>query len=328
MLPNKTNIPNCFIIGAPKCGTSAMAAYLNEHPSVFFCNPKEPFYWCDDYPQLRNRHNLNSLQGYLELFAEATDEHQVLAEGSTNYLASTTAVEEIMKFNPESRFIVMLRDPVEVVHAFHSEVLFSRIESEANFEHAWRLQTVRQSGRAIPAACEAPQFLQYAAVAHFPRQLKRFFSRVPESQRHVVLFDDFVADTSKVYLECIEFLGLEPYQKDSFDVVNSSHQHRFEWLSNLVLRPPTPLRPFVNSFRKMARKFKGGMVERLKTLLRKPTRRAPLRPGFRHELERFFAPQIQETSKLLGRDLGMWLGDFSPRKPLSVTKLMPEEGEE
>ena len=50
--------PNLFIIGAPKCGTSALAHYLSEHPKVFFSNPKEPFYLSTDYPHLKEQHFL------------------------------------------------------------------------------------------------------------------------------------------------------------------------------------------------------------------------------------------------------------------------------
>jgi hypothetical protein len=34
--------PNFFIVGAPKCGTTALSEYLRSHPDVFFSSPKEP----------------------------------------------------------------------------------------------------------------------------------------------------------------------------------------------------------------------------------------------------------------------------------------------
>ena len=91
--------PNLFIIGAPKCATSSLATYLAEHPAVFLSTPKEPFFWSEDYPELRNRFGMNSLDAYMKLF-EPADGESIIAEGSTNYLRSEVAVRNIMEFNP------------------------------------------------------------------------------------------------------------------------------------------------------------------------------------------------------------------------------------
>ncbi len=68
--------PNFFIVGAPKCGTTALAAYLKEHPQVFFSDPKEPHYFNDDFA---NRHT-TSLQTYLSYFHDALDSHLAIGK--------------------------------------------------------------------------------------------------------------------------------------------------------------------------------------------------------------------------------------------------------
>lgn len=313
--PNRTNstvgVPNTFIIGAPKCGTSAMAAYLKEHPNVFVCEPKEPFFWSEDYPLLRQKHKMTDQDRYLRLFNDATESHSVICEGSTNYLASSVAVERIMEFNPDAKFLVMLRNPVEVVHAFHSEILFSYIENEPDFEKAWRMQDQRLAGMAIPDDCCAPQFLQYRDVASYAPQLKRFFALVPEANREVMIFDDFKADNSSAFQSVIQFLGLPEFKKDSFERVNASHDHKYPAFSKLVLDPPTPLKPFIESVRFAARRFKGGWIDQAKHWFRKPSQRTPLSPEFRAELTEFFSNDIQATSELLKRNLSHWLGRSS-----------------
>ena len=64
-------VPNYFLVGAPKCGTTAISVYLREHPQVFFCNPKEPCYWRDDMPGIRESYGIESLEQYLALFGDA-----------------------------------------------------------------------------------------------------------------------------------------------------------------------------------------------------------------------------------------------------------------
>ncbi|MEM9410170.1 MAG: sulfotransferase, partial [Planctomycetota bacterium] len=156
-------LPNTFIIGAPKSGTSSMASYLGEHPDVFVSDPKEPFFWSDDYPKLKLRFGMTSLDKYLEIYSQDGAARKIRIDGSTNYLASNIAVCNILRHQPNAKFIVMLRNPVEVVQAFHAEVVFSGIETEFNFERAWELQFARQRNPNLnPLYCEAPQFLQYA----------------------------------------------------------------------------------------------------------------------------------------------------------------------
>ena len=303
--------PNLFVVGAPKCGTSALTAYLDHHPQVFICNPKEPFFWSSDYPGLRRRHGMNSLSAYTALFADATDEHLVVGEGSTNYLRSSDAIPQILDFNPEARFIAMLRNPVEVVHAFHSELLFSYIEDVAEFETAWRLQEARQRGESIPRRCEAPQFLQYAEVASYCPQVERFFELVPASQRQVIVFDDFASDTAGVFQETQRFLGLEPMAKESFERVNAAHVHRSQLIARLVLNPPPPLRPVVNGLRRLARRQKGGWIDKAKHWMRRPQKRTRLTAEFRRELADFFYDDVQRLSGLLDRDLMHWVNPDS-----------------
>jgi len=299
--------PNLFIVGAPKCGTSAMTAYLDQHPKVFICDPKEPFFWSSDYPGLRRRHGMNSLKAYTALFADATDEHLIVGEGSTNYLRSSEAIPQILDFNPDARFIAMLRNPIEVVHAFHSEILFSYIEDVTDFETAWRLQGARQRGKSIPRRCEAPQFLQYADVASYWPQIERFFELVPASQRHVIVFDDFTSDTAHVFQKTQRFLGLEPIAKDSFERVNAAHGHRSQLIAKLVLDPPPLLRPIVDGVRQLVRQQQGGWIDKAKHWMRRPQKRTPLTPKFRSELAEFFTEDVQRLSQLLDRDLTHWV---------------------
>ena len=99
--------PDFFIIGAPKCGTTALAHYLSEHPQVCFSYPKEPYYWADDFPGIQRRFGIRSLEKYLQLFEPSSSIKTAFGEGSTIYLASSTAVDRILQFKPDAKFIVM-----------------------------------------------------------------------------------------------------------------------------------------------------------------------------------------------------------------------------
>ena len=69
--------PNFFIIGAPKCGTTALSEYLRSHPSVLISEPKEPHYFSTD---IDTRYAIRDLEGYRACYAGASAAHQLIGE--------------------------------------------------------------------------------------------------------------------------------------------------------------------------------------------------------------------------------------------------------
>lgn len=296
--------PSLFIIGAPKCGTSALAHYLGEREDVFLCEPKEPFFLAADMPEAAATTGIETEDAYLALFAAADPaRHRVIAEGSTGYLLSQEAVARAEALSPGARYIVMLRDPVEVAHAYHMEQLFARNESEPDFETAWSLQEARAAGRDLPPHCRVPGWLQYRRIATFAPQLERFFALVPEERRLILLQKDLRDDPRGLWLSVLGFLGLPDDGRDAFPPVNAAHDHKVKWLADLVLAPPAPLRPVMAALRGFLRANRFPLVEKLKHALRKPSKREAMRPEFRAALEAEFAADIARTEALIGRAL-------------------------
>ena len=201
----------------------------------------------------------------------------------------------------------MLRNPVEVVHAYHSENLFAHWEDEPDFETAWRLQDERLAQRRIPTGCPAEQLLQYRDIASYPEQIERLFELVPADQRRVIIFDDFKSDTRSVFNQTVEFLDLSSFEMETFERVNAAHGHRSKLLAKMILDPPEPLKPVVDSIRQFLRGFQGGLVEKAKMAMRSKEQRKPLRPEFRAELELYFKTDVERLSALLDRDLMHWV---------------------
>lgn len=321
-------IPNTFILGAPKSGTSAMAQYLRDRPDVFFCDPKEPAYFASDYPVLARHHSLHTLDDYLALFAGASDAHRIVAEGSTTYLHSHCAVANILAFNPRARFIVMLRNPVEFAQAFHMEQSFVRNEGEPDFAVAWRAQEARARGEQLPRRCRDPNKLQYGMIGRYGEQVRRLLATVP---REVVLFiryEDFRHDAGACCRRLLAFLDLPDDGRREFPVVNGSHRHRSESLAKLVLTPPKAIEPAMIKLRAFLRRNRFPAVEALKQRLRTGYRRQPLTAELRREMVAYFAADIRELETLLGWDLSAWLdnglddgvdeGQTSPRQAVAA----------
>lgn len=225
--------PNFIIVGAPKCGTTAMMHYLNSRPDVFFCDPKEPYFFCTDFPGLRAIANMTDWSSYQRLFTGGVGAAAV-GEGSTMYLCSDVAIAAIRESLPDARIIVMTRDPVSIAVSFHRHLVKIGLEDVLDFGQAWALSDERRAGRSIPAGHIAPECLDYRRVASIGSQVKRVRKLVPASQRLIIPHASLSRDPQGTYGRVLEFLELPPDGRTSFPRFNEAGASRSRVLGSLA----------------------------------------------------------------------------------------------
>jgi hypothetical protein len=294
---------NFFMVGAPKTATTTIAYYLRRHANVFMCDPKEPYFFCSDVgpsPFARN------CQQYLELFSAVTQEHQVVAEASASYLMSEVACQNIYDFNPSAKILVTLRNPVDLVQAWHSEMLYAGEESETSFEHAWQLQGERASGDSLPILCTRPLLLQYERVGLIGAGLQKFIKRFSRSQVAWIVFDDFRADPRAEYRRLLEFLELPIEIPERFETVNRNKQHRVALLGRSVRYLRQRFASPINLAYGVLGVHSSGIMSQLDRLNTRVVQRPVPQTGFRDRLKAVFRTDIQLLEGLIDRDLSAW----------------------
>jgi hypothetical protein len=299
--------PDFFIIGAPKSGTTSLYTYLAAHPQIFMPGIKEPFFFCADLPGYREQETLvTTMKGYLQFFAAATETHIACGEASVFYLFSKVAVPRILELNPNARFIVMLRNPVDLVYSFHSQLVYSLRESVIDFEQAWRLQDVRAQGRCIPEHCLERALLQYRQVGMLGEQVSRLFTHVCRSQVKFLLMDDLIKDPQGMYEAVLTFLGVPGDHRSEFPKMNANKTHRVRFLTEFIRYPPFPL----NILRDFYRRHVGVGTwpsQMFSRLNEKVFTRKPLSSEMRLELEAEFYEDARLLECLINRDLSHWI---------------------
>lgn len=289
--------PNFFLIGAPKSGTSALSDYLRRHPEIVFSEPKEPHYFCDD---LKVQGSPAVVEDYLRLFVPTTGRESAVGEGSVLYLYSQNAVARILDFNPESRFVVMLRNPVDAAYAFHSQMIYSSSESIFDFEAAWRAQDKRGQGLDLPDNMLFADPFRYGPIFSYGEQIQRLFTQVPRDRVSMIIYDDFKNDPEASYAQTLEFLGVRPHRLDSYPALNSNKMPRSR-IAEVGFRRGVALK------RRLGIAKGVGLLTQLQRWNYVQTPRPPLSADFRAELTSHFAADVSHTSDLLGRDLSHWL---------------------
>lgn len=300
---NRTR-PNFFIVGAPKSGTTALFEYLSGHPQICMATYKEPHYFADD---LQGYARAESLQEYLGFFQHCDDRAVAIGEGSVWYLRSRNALPNIHAFAPEARIIIMLRNPVELVHSFHAQAMYSYIEDEADLETAWHLQDRRRRGERIPVGNQAIQTLMYADMARLGEQVENALGVFPLQQVRIIFFEDFVADTRQVYRDTLSFLGVDDDQRTSFPPVNEAKRHRLAWLGKATLQAPKPIVASVRFVRQKTGLDPMRVVRAVRQWNTVKQSKAPMTDAFRQELIEYFHDDVRLLERLTGRDLSHWL---------------------
>ena len=185
-----TVIPNLFLIGACRSGTTSLGRFLSGHPQVIWSNPSSNGYFADD---IENYRYIRTEQDYLACYGSALGSTAYAGEGTTWYLYSQTAVRNILEFNPQAKFLAILRNPVEQLPSFHNILLTQGNEDVIDFEQAWNLRTERRANRHIPSKCSDYRFLDYGRTACYGTQVQRVFDLAGQDRVKVLLYEDYVA---------------------------------------------------------------------------------------------------------------------------------------
>jgi hypothetical protein len=236
MIDRASMKPNLFIVGAPKCGTSAWRHYLDAHPEVYFAPLKEPTFFASDFPDIRP---IRDLSDYIGLFEGAGDA-RILAEASTRYLLSASAAKNIREFNPDAKILIFLREQESYLPSLHNNLLLNGDETVTDFDEAWRLSEHRDSSNVAPH-CREPWLLNYKATGHFGEQVQRFYEQFPADQIRVFHFRDWSRDPRATYLEIMRFLNLPDDGRVDFPRRNEAKNPRSRLLAQMIAKKPFPL---------------------------------------------------------------------------------------
>ncbi len=210
--PNAGRMPDFFIVGHHKSGTTALYHMLRLHPQIYMPDVKEPSFFLSELParfrKRKSAHRPDTLEEYLSLFAAAGAEQRV-GEASASYLWSRTAAAAIAEVQPDARIIAILREPASFLRSLHLQFLRNHAETEKDLRKAIDLEELRHEGEALPRYSTRPQALLYSEQVRYVEQLRRYHAVFPAEQVLVLIYDDYRADNDGTVRRVLRFLDVD-----------------------------------------------------------------------------------------------------------------------
>ena len=224
-----------FIVGAPKCGTTALVEYLNATNEVFVPPIKEPHFFCFEWPEFQR---VRTFDEYHALYDRSGN--KLCGDASVWYLYSKESAKNIKNYNDEAKIIIMLREPVAAMQSLHSQLLFSGREDVNDFTKAVNLESERSKGNFLPKNSIVNEHLLYSEVYSYEEQVSRYIELFGEENCKIVLYEDFFKSVESGLTDVMSFLGLNLKSAEGVELkkVNSNRVHRFPRIAHFVMRPP------------------------------------------------------------------------------------------
>jgi hypothetical protein len=312
-------LPNFFIVGAPKAGTTSLYAYLDQHPQVYMSPLKEPSYFASelrpenfseetsthiahetraleeylrgDMREKRFGGLVSNWEDYLRLYSDVAEE-TAIGEATAIYLWSATAARNIAARIPHARIIINLRNPVDRAFSQYLQMLTAgliRRSFRDQIDASLHCQDKR-IGSLWP-------FLEFGK---YHEQIKRYFDAFPRSQIHISYYEDLELAPAQLLSSLFAFLGVDPefvpnltrrYHEPSIPKFNGAAYYLKKWGAWPYVRKlaPVPLGP------------------RLKSLLMRSRGSLKMEWADRAWLTDYYREDINRLGVLLDRDLSSWL---------------------
>lgn len=219
-------LPNFFIAGAPKSGSTSLYHYLAQHPEIYMSPIKEPNYFASeirmerfserlrpraekdaqllraylDGPMLTYRFGglVTEWNDYLKLFLEA-GERKAIGEASVSYLWSQSAAANIRRTIPDARIILVLRNPVEMIFSMYLHTVRSGA-ARGTFHETIETALQRQSD-------EIDVLHPFLDFGFYAEQVKRYLDSFPERQVRIFWYEDYHSDPAGMLEDVFSFLG-------------------------------------------------------------------------------------------------------------------------
>jgi hypothetical protein len=303
-MPNRESarpfLPNAFILGAAKCGTTYLHTHLSHLPEVCMSKPKEPLFFPCNHSK--------GLEFYKKTYFRHWMGEKIIGESNHRNLYLPYIPELIYRCNPDAKLIVMIRNPIERAFSHWKHAYYYK-QDGLDFDKALRadLDRIRKglhisSADEIRSNCDKINtnwlgiYRTYIDSGYYFLQIKRYLEYFDKQQLKVILLEELHEYPRETFNSILEFLGL----KHHLDLVTLKEKANE---AGVIL----PLNPLTGISKSKLNKY---IPVKLKSWIKKCMSQLHLVPEIKPEtrqwLQKHYESHNRELSQFLEKDLSCW----------------------
>lgn len=222
------HIPDFIIIGAPKCGTTALAHFLHQHPDIYISSNKEPRFFTalqgdmeksitGSGPRLSGNFD-KGWAWYTSHFKDASPS-QITGEASTVYFANEDAAALIKEHCPNTKIILMLRNPVARIYS-----------------HYWQEHKLGFDFPSFEEMLQTNHFrTQYfLCISHYKQHIERYLRYFELNQIMIIIQEHFIESPEISFYNVLDFLQVPHYAINLLERKNEMSTPKSRSMSRLL----------------------------------------------------------------------------------------------
>jgi hypothetical protein len=293
-------MPNFFIIGAQKAGTTSLYYYLKQHPQVYMSPRKEPHFFegmhAAFYRPGRTIPPVTNLEDYQALF-EGVSNEKAIGEASASYLYSPRAPALIKRSIPHAKLISVLRNPADRAYSNFVHCLQVGREPLGSFVEALQAEERRIRENWGP-------LWHYKQKGFYYAQVKRYFDTFGQDQVKIYLYDDLRGSPFSMLRDIFRFLDVDETFAPDLSIEHNTagvpkNKSIYAMAKRLASRNPALKVALLERF------LPAGPRRYVKSkIFVKPP---PLPAEVRRQLIDSYREDILQLQELIGQDLSPWL---------------------
>lgn len=292
-------LPNLFLAGVPKAGTSSLFTWLADHPQAVGSHEKETCFFADPEshvfrPDFNAKHGI---ERYARAFPQATEETRVTLEATPSYIYSRTALDLIPDLPSKPRCLFVLREPAVQIRSLYDYFRDNWSYVPSGMSFAAFLDAVRSGSHAFGGNELAAKAIEHADYLPY---LENWRARLGAERMMVATFDRLQADPRGLTQQVALWCGLDPafYDRYGFEAENESYTPRSRGLQrlNIALRGRLPKGRLYDLARRAYRLLNTRVPDRSNDDARLAALRAE------------FAPANRRLAEAFDLDLSRWTG--------------------
>jgi hypothetical protein len=299
-------LPNFFLIGTAKGGTTSIHYYLSQHPDVLMSEPKESLFFQTEYER--------GVEYYLSSHFKHYDGERVVGDASPQHLYLPFVARRIHATVPTARLAVICRNPVERAISSYWQSASRGVETkpfdeaiERNIERMGAgpcFETEEEGRHYAEIARKGNAHLQrafgfYIEPGYYARYIEMYQSLFGEDKLKILFFEDLQRDPNRTINQLLDFLDLPPIALQDARVQNRAVSKPAARMIRLLGSIPAVQRVSPKQRAKVKRQIgrllSGGQKVKL-----------DVSPTARRRLVEHYRPHNRRLAEITGRDLSHW----------------------